>query len=1467
MSQKHDPLEAIFNAALEFTGSERELYLARACGNDASLRQRVEKLLRALEEVGGFLGDAEGEAVGPAVTPSGESHATWLMPVTEEAGDRIGRYKLLERLGEGGCGVVYVAAQEEPVRRRVALKVIKLGMDTKSVLARFEAERQALALMDHPNIAKVFDAGTTETGRPYFVMELVRGLRITDYCDQNNLPTHKRLELFIHVCHAIQHAHQKGIIHRDIKPSNILVTLHDGVPVPKVIDFGIAKATEGRLTDATLYTQLHQFVGTPAYMSPEQAEMSGLDMDTRSDIYSLGVLLYELLTGRTPFDANELMSRGIDVMRQTIREREPLRPSTRVAVLKGEERTTTAKRRSAEVPKLITLLKGDLDWIAMKCLEKDRARRYETANGLASDIERHLKSEPVLARPPSTVYRVQKFVRRNKLMVSAGAAVAAALVLGVTVSTWLAVRERQHRERAEASEQQALRMQVEAETAHAREHDQRELAEAHAYAADMNLAQQALLSGNWGKVHSLLERYRPGTGLEHLRGFEWRYLAAQASGDADAMDTSSEDQVTGIDLSPDDRRLAVSRFGGTIELRDPATLEVKGRLQTKAPLSSCGAVFSPQGNLLAASSEGGVIRLWRSDTLELVRELPNSHAVLCLRFTPDGRHLAAFIATRPLWPTEGEVRIWDVQSGQVARQYSGFRDGQLCFSPDGRHLAVADPPLDPRIQDGIRIRILDWMRDTEVTNFLHPVPFHNRVISLAHSPDGELLASAVGPHAGSIRLWRPLTGEPVGMLEGHRGWVTDLVFSPDGRRLVSSSADQTIRIWDLSTRETVRTLRGHRGQVHRVALSRDGETLFSGSKDGRVAQWRIDTDPRWDRRVELSLSVSGYWASLLENGRALASLLRPDPYVALYTVANEPREVVLHALGSRNDSLWTAPRLGLLACQKQNGIVEVWCLRQGGVVASFAPEVELRSGGFHAEESRFIMIESLEPDQLQARIWDTQSWQELRRLLLTVPVYPHGYRPMPISPDGRMLLCASPALGQAVWFNLETGQKLGETLHPAGISNFAFSPDGQTLVAACRNDDSVTLWNVDTRQPIARWIDQRTPLAVAFSPDGSRLAVGHSGDAEGEAVSLWDLRTRRELVTLLTPGFTFDVVQFSADGSSLLTRPLSGGPFVVWRPPSLVELDGEVDAAESMQADTQRETLWELALTLNRRPRIAHHPEPMLLEAGGTAEFRVQVAGEGRWICQWQHDGMDLPGATNTMLRLESVSLRQAGEYQALILSATEPQARFAMSEPASLQIREGNLRYGALRLETYGVIPGVLVSDLTNHHTFPDQADSIEPIGRFEIASDRAHHYGARLTGYLIPPVTGDYVLYLASDEESILYLSPNEDARRMRAVAREVRSAPRQWRKPETLQPNEFGRVSSPVPLEAGRRYYVEVLHKEGAGDDHLAVAWQLPGEPPPSLGAPPIPGRYLACDDPGKANVEHRTAGSDLRPITAR
>ena len=441
--------EDLFAAAVELPPGEQVVFLERECGADLALRARVEGLLRAQAHAGAFLDDpAVGHTLASANLPAGTE------PV------RIGRYRLLQKIGEGGCGIVYLAEQAEPVRRRVALKVIKLGMDTHEVIARFDVERQALALMDHPNIARVLDAGATDAGRPFFVMELVRGVPITKYCDEHHLGTGERLRLFGDVCRAVQHAHQKGVIHRDLKPSNILVTIHDGAAVPKVIDFGIAKATQGRLTERTLFTSSEQVIGTPAYMSPEQAEFGGVDIDTRSDIYSLGVLLYELLTGRPPFDPKTLAQASLDEVRHLIREVDPPRPSARISSLATADRATVAKLRSTDGGELSTRLRGDLDWIVMKALEKNRARRYETANGLARDLERYLQDEPIVARPPSALYHFRKFARRNRSLCWMATALAFVLVAGATVSLREAIRAT----RAER-EQSRLREQAQTEAA------------------------------------------------------------------------------------------------------------------------------------------------------------------------------------------------------------------------------------------------------------------------------------------------------------------------------------------------------------------------------------------------------------------------------------------------------------------------------------------------------------------------------------------------------------------------------------------------------------------------------------------------------------------------------------------------------------------------------------------------------------------------------------------------------------------------------------------------------------------------------------------------------------------------------------------------------------------------------------------------------------------------------------------
>ena len=739
-------IEIFSQAQVKASPAERERYLTEACQGQPELRQQVEALLGASDRAGDFL--AETVKLHP---PNA---------VTEGPGTVVGHYKLLQQIGEGGCGVVYMAEQEEPIRRRVAFKVIKLGMDTKQVIARFEAERQALALMDHPNIAKVFDAGATDTGRPYFVMELVRGIRITDYCDQNNLSTEQRLDLFIQVCHAIQHAHQKGIIHRDIKPSNILVTMNDGVPVPKVIDFGIAKATEQRLTDKTLFTAFEQFIGTPAYMSPEQAEMTSLDIDTRSDIYALGVLLYELLTGQTPFNAKELFAAGVEEMRRIIREKEPVRPSTCISTLNGADQTTVAKRRQSDLPKLIHQVRGDLDWIVMKCLEKDRTRRYDTANAVAQDLNRHLHSEPISAGAPGALYKLQKFGRRHRTALAVASGFVLILLAGSVVSTWQAIR-------ANRNAREQVRQRHLAETARG------QVAEA---LNRMTLQRAEALFTARGSATAVavlarLLRDNPTNAVAAerlLSALTYRHFALPAT------DWLRHDGMVGSPkFSPDGQYLATTCSDKTTRVWDAETGQLVHKFEEgEAYVDSTD--FTPDGRGLLTVLNGikgpNRVRLRDLATRRVVREF--WHPVESLagaQLSRDGQRLLTIGhgATAVVWDTAGGQAIaTNVWLGDLRHTAISAR-----FSPDGRQILTTCGENTARLWSAETGAVL-----TELSGHYGPIEWGD------FHPDGGRAATLSQDH--TVRIWDVKTSKNLKALQVHAG-MRRLSYSPDGRWIVA----------------------------------------------------------------------------------------------------------------------------------------------------------------------------------------------------------------------------------------------------------------------------------------------------------------------------------------------------------------------------------------------------------------------------------------------------------------------------------------------------------------------------------------------------------------------------------------------------------------------------------------------------------------------------------------------------------
>jgi len=1021
-------------------------------------------------------------------TPHGPAH--------EQTGTRIGRYKLLEPIGEGGFGTVWMAEQEEPVRRRVALKIIKLGMDTKEVVARFEAERQALAMMDHPNIARVFDGGATENGRPYFVMELVRGVRITDYCDANRLNTEQRLKLFMDVCEAVQHAHQKGIIHRDLKPSNVLVTVRDDKPVPKVIDFGIAKATGARLTEKTFFTGFNQIIGTPVYMSPEQAGLGSLDIDTRSDIYALGVILYELLTGRTPFANEELMKAALDEILRTIREKDPPKPSTRLSTLTQEDLLSVAKQRGSEPARLNRSVRGDLDWIVMKCLEKDRARRYESANGLAQDLERFLHRQPVSAAAPGLVYELTRFAQRNRVAIATAAAFAIVLVAGTVISTWEALEANRQRTRAEIQRNRSDALLLKMKIGRAQDWFA-------ATNAPNGIAQLAQVLRTSPTNRVVAERL-----VNELSPFALRLPAL------DSMRHTG--RVIMAHYSHDGKKIASASLDKTARIWDAATgVMIGGPLVH--PKGVIGASFSMDDTKLLTQAEDRKARLWTVESGQLLLTVPNVPVGLVSDGDWDAPYLVttsgATVTVRDLSPDfpviatvrtgatvtraklsrdgkklvtvekETRVRLWEIPSGQALGEVVDSSTSPkpitcVSFSPDGQRLLTGSEDRTARIWNASNAAAIGK-------------PFrHANLVAMARwSPDGTRIVTSGWGNSGQV--WNLQTGEPIGQRTWHNSVVNFTQFSAQGDRFVTASFDKTARVWDANTGVPATDPLAHDTPVGYAEFSPDGQWLLTVSVDELVRVWsthqgiitaaplrheREVSDARFspDGKKILTASADGtarIWdadtaepliAPIVHGGNVLADAFSPD-----------------------------GTRIAIAGSSRTAGIYDV---RTGQLTAPLLEhQGAIRSVDF-SPDGKHLATASADKT---AAIWNASTGEKIGTL-----VHPDDVRRVFYSPDGRMLLTVGWRTFAHLW-NVATGKLIGEPLkHGAPNTEAFFSSDGEFVISTA-SENLVRLWSARTGKPIRSFDLERAGLMAVFSPDTKYIAAA----ADDRVLHIWNRET------------------------------------------------------------------------------------------------------------------------------------------------------------------------------------------------------------------------------------------------------------------------------------------------------------------------------------------------------------------------
>jgi serine/threonine protein kinase/WD40 repeat protein len=1107
------PDESIFAAAAALPAEQRAAHLNASC-TDAAQRERVEQLLRSHQEAGSFL-------EGPAIA----ARTADFVPPAEAVGGVIGRYKLLQVIGEGGFGVVYMAEQKEPIRRKVALKVIKLGMDSREVVARFEAERQALALMDHPNIARVLDAGATETGRPYFVMELVRGVPIVEFCDKNQLSTRQRLAIFAAICQAVQHAHQKGIIHRDLKPSNVLVTLHDGKPVPKVIDFGVAKALNQELTEKTLFTAYGHMVGTPQYMSPEQAEMSGLDIDTRSDIYSLGVLLYELLTGTTPLEGRRLRNAGFAEMQRMIREEEPQRPSMRLSSL-GERLSVVAKDRQCNPLDLQKLLHGEVDWIVMKALEKERSRRYDTAAGMAQDVERYLAGDTVEACPPSASYRMRKFVRKHRKGLTLAAAFALLMVAALVATSWQAVRatlaEGDARDKSESLA--AAETEVRAERDDAR--NARDELRSSLYAARANLIQTAYRSDNMARVQQLLDQQRPKPGEPDLRGFEWHYFRRLAHADLRTFDLGADTAPGGSPvMSTDGSRLAAATSvdNSTLLLRVWDLGSGKMILSTRVNGNSYSLALSGDGKRVAMapfqlkfgfggkrgypvfldgemdakSPPKGRLIVWDCDTGE--ERLSMDGMANGVALSRDGRRVAADFQGKEFQEKRSgsplELQVWDVDAHKQLTVVHELKkaSGDTTFSPDGERLATLT-----RSGPGFRPELGLW----DVTGKKHwTIQADHSDAHVEFTPDGtRLICSTAGNYfltngeIYQLRFRDAVDGKEASSISSTVA-LRNIVCSPNGK-LVAGGAGPNVQITNISPQETV-TLKGHTKTVSAVAFSADGSQVVSIDLGGTVKVWAT---PQFGSPWE-------------------ADEISPDSRISPYSIGLSPKGTYRLKYVPRHPGM-----MKLLAEAKDHSITVFD--RTGKRLYAFEGHAAPISTLEFTQDDRYVI--SRDHNQ-KCLVWEAATGKI--RLILD------GGKATKLNANGSRIAGWTPEGELKVWDtnNLEVRFNVPE---PTENAFLVFSPDGsRLLVFPMRSDEKVgfavgpfaKLWDIENVREICVIPCGKNYPACSFDPTSRRFAL-----AEGTEVAIWDAVSGTRVTTLRLPEMTTGL-SLNAGGSLLAT--------------------------------------------------------------------------------------------------------------------------------------------------------------------------------------------------------------------------------------------------------------------------------------------------------------------------------------------